>query len=74
MQQPGYKPLPSSEGCGLNLDSSAPSEARMQPLPLPFPKGCGPVFSYLTGGFGEEIRKGGPWKWVAQEVCHENEP
>ena len=62
-QQPNFKPLPSSEGCGLNLNSSALSEARMQPLPLPFPKGSGPVCSYLIGGFGEDICEGGPSKW-----------
>ena len=68
-------PSPLLRDVGLTSTSIAPSQARMQPQPpLPFSKGCGCSFS-LDGGIGEGgAEPGGPMKWEAHLVCHENGP
>jgi len=52
---------------------AAPSAGRIQPHPpLPSSEGCGQLIVNQRGSWGVEKREGGPRKWEAQAVRHEN--
>jgi len=58
---------------GSPTNATAPSEARMQPQPpLPFPKGCGRLIFAWCRNWGGRKTRGGPRKWEAQVVRHQN--
>jgi len=63
-------PSPLLRDVGSTFNSS---EAKVQLLPLPFPKGCGPAYTHLMGELGKDEHKGGPSKWEAHPVHHKTQ-
>ena len=67
---PSDEPFPLLRDVGIINTASAPSEARKEQPPLPFPKGCGRVV-LLDDDPGREDEEGEPMKWEASLVSYE---
>ena len=71
---PGHEPLPSIEGCGLNhRQPSATCEDAAGAAP-PLCQGMWAAYRRSTEERGTEKHEGGPSKWEARVVRHENGP